>query len=214
MGIQMELSSRLQVETSLKDPEGKQPERVGDAVSTADVSKTEAVTKAVKLVQVGGRTSVVKAGEASAGRRAAYDQYIPEKPEDTASFGYYRPVKGENGDTKIEFTKPTEEAVQTSDADQPVNSEQPADENGRVEMQEQGQNATEKRTEEKQDSDEQAGANMEQVSSGKNRVLELKTKKKQLERDIKAATDVRTASNLKRKLAQVEKALKAAAKAG
>ena len=208
----MSSSSRIQAETALNDSAVKQPERAGDKVSTADVRKTEAATKVVKLDQTSGQTSVGKAGEAAGGRRVAYDQYIPEKPEDTASFGHYRPVKGENGDTKIEFTKPTEETGQASSMDKPMKGERAAGMDGSVESSAQKQDAAGERVENKEDTDGQTGSDMEQISGGKNKIQELKTKKKQLERDIKAATDARTASNLKRKLAQVEKALKAAAK--
>lgn len=212
MGIQMSSSSRIQVETALNDSAVKQPEGAGDKVSTADVRKTEAAAKVVKLDQTSGQTNAGKAGEAAGGRRAACDQYIPEKPEDTASFGHYRPVKGENGGTKIEFAKPTEETSPAGSMDKPMKDEQAAGKDGSVEVSAQKQDAAGDRVENKEDSDGQTGSDMEQISGGKNKIQELKTKKKQLERDIKAATDVRTASNLKRKLAQVEKALKAAAK--
>ncbi|NCE66095.1 hypothetical protein D1159_16285 [Pseudoflavonifractor sp. 524-17] len=212
MGILMNLTSRLQAEPALKDSEGKQPERASDAASTANISKTESVTKVVKLDQISGRTNVVKSSETTASRWPAYDQYVPEKPEDTASPGYYRPVKGEHGDTRIEFTKPTEQAVQADGMDKLVKGEQAASKDGNIEMQEPDREATGEQVESKKDSDEQSSSNMEQIAGGKNKVQELKTKKKQLERDIKAATDMLTASNLKRKLAQVEKALKAATK--
>ena len=110
------------------------------------------------------------------------------------------------------FTKPTEETPQTGDVDKLANSEQSANQSENFESLEQDRDAAGKQVEGKKDSDKQSGSDMEQISGGKNKVQELKTKKKQLERDIKAATDVRTASNLKRKLAQVEKALKAATK--
>ena len=212
MGILMNLTSRLQAEPVLKESEGKQPERASDAASTANLSKTEPLTKVVKLDQVSGRTNVVKSGETPAHQRPAYDQYVPEKPEDTVSFGHYRPVKDENGGTQIVFTKPTEETPQTGDVDKLANSEQSDNQSENFESLEQDRDAAGKQVEGKKDSDKQSGSDMEQISGGKNKVQELKTKKKQLERDIKAATDVRTASNLKRKLAQVEKALKAATK--
>lgn len=211
MGILMNLTSRLQAEPVLKESEGKQPESASDAASTANLSKTEPLTKVVKLDQVSGRTNVVKSGEAPAHQRPAYDQYVPEKPEDTASFGHYRPVKDENGGTQIVFTKPAEETPQAGDVDKLANNEQSANQSENVETLEQDQDAAGQQVEGK-NSEEQSESDMEQISGGKNKVHELKTKKKQLEQDIKAATDVRTASNLKRKLAQVEKALKAATK--
>lgn len=211
MGILMNLTSRLQAEPVLKESEGKQPESASDAASTANLSKTEPLTKVVKLDQVSGRTNVVKSGEAPTHQRPAYDQYVPEKPEDTASFGHYRPVKDENGGTQIVFTKPTEETPQAGDVDKLANSEQSANQSENVETLEQDRDAAGQQVEGK-NSEEQSESDMEQISGGKNKVHELKTKKKQLEQDIKAATDVRTASNLKRKLAQVEKALKAATK--
>lgn len=116
------------------------------------------------------------------------DQYIPSKGEQTESFGHYQPVKDENGNSVIQFNAPTEtsnSAADTSGAQRsPAMQENPGT-TGKPQM------------------------DSVTLSSDKLKTMGLKKKQKNLEQQIRQASDPDSKQKLKQKLAQVKRDLKA-----
>ena len=209
MAIQMIPNSRLgqeaaalKAETGLK--EGK-PEKAGEAVkgkdsgtvsegvkggglagaeSTGAAGETVRVSQARRAADIGQAAEIGKDGKIGGGtvRRRTLDQYIPE--EKAESFGHYQAVPDENGNSKIQFDRPS----------------QPSDENGK------GEQAKDSATEER--AVKKAGNQAEGAGGQSRKLQKLKLKKKQLKEQLKAETDPKEAGELKRKLAKVERELK------
>lgn len=223
MDIRMKQVESLYLASTMKDTETANSEKTAETVKTTGVSETEKVTKAVKLDQTTGMTDVSKTGKDAALRKPAYDRYIPEKQDASASFGHYQPVSDGKGGTEIQFDPPKEEAsaktVTSDDLSASVKGKltdiSAAEDMASAKAGELAGEAAQKQSVpgDRESGDKKAQqADAGQLAEGQTKVQKLKTKKKQLEQKIKSAVDPNDAEKLKRKLAQVKRELSAAGK--
>ena len=217
MDIRMKQVESLHLASTMKDAETANSEKTADTVKTTGVSEAEKVTKAVQLDRTTGMTDVSKTGKDAALRKPAYDRYIPEKQESSASFGHYQPVSDGKGGMEIQFDPPKEEAAPGDAPSAPVKDKPadiPAAEDTAKDGEMTGETAQKQSVPEDRESGEKKArqADAGQLTEGQTKVQKLKTKKKQLEQQIKSAVDPNDAEKLKRKLAQVKRELSAAGK--
>ncbi len=172
---------------------------------------------------IGNAGEISKVQDAQPAKPAVRDQYTPSKMP-AASCGLYRPVMDGNGAIKIQFDKPNmrtkkETVSQVSDTqevgengqeavvqkqNEPSAPEQSADQ--AIQGEQKGELA------EKKVDSKSSNPTTEQSSDGAKKIQELKKKKKQLQQKIQSTADEGKASELRKKLAQVEHALKTAKK--
>lgn len=117
------------------------------------------------------------------------DQYIPSKGEQAESFGHYQPVKDDNGNNTIQFNVPTETSNSVEDTSGTQRSPAVQKKPGTT-----GKPQVDSLT----------------LSSDKLKTMGLKKKQKNLERQIRQASDPDSKQKLKQKLAQIKRDLKAA----
>ena len=148
--------------------------------SAGEVRQTREVTQT---------DNVAAAAESKAERNdvVRIDQYIPSKGEQTESFGHYQPVKDENGNSAIQFNAPTEASGHAGGA-----SGTGAERTKDAAQAQKGQ------------------TDSFSLSSGKLKLMGLKKKQKNLEQQIRQAPDPESKQELKKKLAQVKRDVKAA----
>ena len=164
--------------------EGVKGGGLAGAESTGAAGETVQVSQARRATDIGQAAEIGKDGKTEGGtvRRRTLDQYIPE--EKAESLGHYQAVPDENGNSKIQFDRPSQPSGEKEQGGQAKDS--PAEESA-----------------------VKGGDNQAEGASGQSqKIQKLKLKKKQLTEQIKAETDPRKAGELKRKLAKVEKELK------
>lgn len=201
MNMQVNTNGRIQPESALKADEVKQPEQAASAAGIASSAKAalEAQAGQVAGTAEAGKAAVCPDGSAAASaRRPSCDQYIPQKAEETASYGHYQPVSDEEGNTRIQFDAPPQESAAGQDGESPASAEAAETAAGK-------QPAHDRYVPEKQSGQAKA-------SAGKQNTQVLETQKKRLEQQVRTTGDSEERKALKKKLEQVKRALKAAGK--
>lgn len=123
-----------------------------------------------------------------ASERPTRDRYVPETAEDRASFGRYQPVSdGEDG-AKIQFDAPSD-GKKPEKADSAKAGPSP-DAAGKAEA--------------------KASAEPAKMQTAPANVSVLKNKQKALEKQLKSTSDAETRKEIKKKLEQIKRQLKAA----
>ena len=160
----------------------------------------------VRASQPQGTAGTEKAAGAErlfGGRRPAYDQFVPEKPMDKAYYGHYQPVSDGNGNITVRFDPPTEKAADAGTRDPGKSVEGKTSQAPAGKETAKGEEAAKP-----QDSGKPAAPG----AAGKQKIKSLKQQQKQLKQQIKASADRAVTAELRKKLAKVEQALKAAEK--
>lgn len=141
----------------------------------------------------------------------AYDRYVPESTQGQESFGHYQQVTDKDGKPRIQFDHPTDTAQESREGDAGNDVPQAASEIEQKGMKPSENTAHNQDKRNADSAEEKSKPDLDQLTGGKKKLQELKKQKKQLEQKIKMTKDTLKAGSLKRKLAQVERAIKAAA---
>ncbi len=157
-------------------------------------AKELAPVRASQPQGVAGVEKVIGTEQLSSGRRPAYDRYIPERPADKASFGHYQPVSDGKGNITVQFDPPTEKVANAGTGDPEKSMEGKASQISAEKGTAKGEEMAKP-----QDSAKPTGLG----TTGKQKIESLK-------QQIKASADRAVTAELRKKLAKVEQALKAA----
>lgn len=194
MDMNVNTNTRIQQEPALRAEEAKRPEQAASAAGTA------ASRKAALEVQAGQVAGTAETGKTAAApaRRPSCDRYIPQKPEDTGSYGHYQPVSDGDGNIRIQFDAPSQESAADQDGGTSASDAAPEAAAGR-------QPVRDRYVLEKELRQEKAG-----VSGGSQNTQALEMRKKRLEQQVRSTGDSEERKSLKQKLEQIKRSLKAA----
>lgn len=195
MDMKVNTNTGIQQEPASRAEEIKHPEQAA-ASAAGNVSSAKAALE-VQAGQVAGTAEAGKAAAAPA-RHPACDQYIPQKPEDSVSYGHYQPVSDGEGNTRIQFNAPPQESAADQDGGTSASTAAPETAAGRQPVQD-------RYVPEKKLNQEKASA-----SGGRQNVQVLEMRKKRLEQQVRSTGDSEERKSLKQKLEQIKRSLKAA----
>lgn len=194
MDMKVNTNTGIQQEPASRAEEIKHPEQAASAAGNASSAK------AALEVQAGQVAGTAEAGKAAAApaRRPTCDQYIPQEPEDTVSYGHYQPVSDGEGNTRIQFNAPPQGSAADQDGGTSASAAAPETAAG-------GQLVQDRYVPERKLKQEKASA-----SGGRQNVQVLEMRKKRLEQQVRSTGDSEERKSLKQKLEQIKRSLKAA----